>query len=57
MACPQRRSRWRESLYMLRELIAAVLPRCGLAHALENWSRIATGLADRPRKRKRRMIS
>jgi hypothetical protein len=52
-----RRSRWRESLCMLRELAAALLPCPGLQRTLQHWPDVVQHLADRPRRRKRRQLS
>jgi hypothetical protein len=52
-----RRSRWRETRFLYRELITAISPRCGLAAALDRWSDITRGLAETPRKRKRQALS
>ncbi len=51
-----RRSRWRESEYMLREIHAAILPTEGLANTLGHWQEIARQLAESKRKRKRHVL-
>ena len=48
-----RRSHWRETLFLFRELVAALLPRLGLAKTLERWSAIVRALAEPPRQRER----
>jgi hypothetical protein len=42
---------------MARELAGAVLPRLGLRYTLENWTHIARGLCEPPRRRKRQELS
>ena len=51
-----RRSRWRESEYMLREIHAAILPKEGLTYTLGHWQEIARQLAESKRKRKRHVL-
>jgi hypothetical protein len=51
------RSRWRESLYLLRELAAGLLPHPGLQRTLQHWPAVVQRLADHPRRRKRRQLS
>jgi len=51
-----RRSRWRETVLVYRELIFAIIPKLGLARMLENWSLIITRLTERKRKRKFQLI-
>lgn len=48
-----RRSRWRETLFLFHELVAALLPTLGLAKTLERWPEIVSVLADPPRRRRR----
>jgi hypothetical protein len=48
----KRRSRWRETRFMLREIMAPISPRLGSAGAPRAWSDVARGLCEPPRKRK-----
>ena len=48
-----RRSRWREIEFMFHEIQAVILPSPSLAQTLRDWSEIAEGLAEPPRKRVR----
>ena len=48
-----RRSRWRETEFMLREVRQAISPPHPLAATLQGWAEIARQLAE-PRRRRRR---
>ena len=52
----ERRSRWRETEYMLREVRAAILPTEGVGSTLERWPEIARGLAESQRQRGRQHL-
>ena len=47
------RSRWRETLFMLRQLRWCVCPALGLDDALRSWPAISAALSENPRKRAR----
>ena len=46
----------RETQFLLREIVASISPRLGLAATLRAWSSIARGLCEPPRKRKRQLL-
>lgn len=48
-----RRSRWRETAFMLREVRQAILPPHRLTNVLRDWKKIVTQLAE-PRRRRQR---
>jgi hypothetical protein len=53
MFCPNRRQRseWREFAFALHQIQAAIEPDMSLTHVLTQWNRLATALAESPRKR------
>lgn len=46
-------SRWREEAFIHRQIQAAMMPRWGLAQAIQEWHTIREELAETPRKRPR----
>jgi len=48
----ERRSRWKEFMYMLREFFSVIIPTGGLIETVKKWSSIAEKLAEKVRKRK-----
>ena len=48
-----RRSRWRETEFMLREVNLALAPRQSLATVFRDWDDTARKLSESPRKRSR----
>ena len=48
-----RRSRWRETGFMLRELRHALLPPQHLTNIFHDWKTIVAQLAEPPRRRRR----
>lgn len=50
-----RRSRWRETAFLLRELRHAILPPHHLTNIFRDWKTIVAQLAE-PRRRRRRYI-
>lgn len=53
----QRRSRWREVRFLLREMVGTLVPQLGLSQTLRHWGEIRRQLADSPRHRKRDSLS
>ncbi len=54
---PLRRSRWRETEFMFRELCMAILPLPSLASTFCDWEDIVEHLAEPPRRRSRYTFS
>jgi len=52
-----RRSRWRETEFMLREVCSVISPPHRLSATLRDWAQIAPRLAEPPRRRRRFMHS
>ena len=48
-----RRSRWRETEFMFRELRSAILPPHSLSKLFHQWKEIVVQLAEPPRRRPR----
>jgi hypothetical protein len=48
-----RRSRWRETEFMLREIRSAILPPWPWTALLRKWPEIVAQLAESPRRRQR----
>jgi hypothetical protein len=51
-----RRSRWRETLFMFRQLCVAVCPFVSLAQCLRQWADISAALAESKRERTRQTL-
>jgi hypothetical protein len=47
----RQRSEWREFAFALHQIQAAIEPDISLTHVLTQWNRLATALAECPRKR------
>ena len=57
MRCRHQPSRWRETEYLLHEILSAVNPNLPLAHTLLHWNQIAQRLASAPRNRPLQALS